>query len=404
MSIFRHLNLREELVYAFIWLLVFLFPLVTGHIHQPGGAAGGGIPWHDITVMWRFVALFLAAFIVHDLLVAPRLVWQRRLVPYLLQAVLLLALFAGAHTLLSRHLFNGAPRHVVEFPMRAPNAMHDGPRKPVPDDGRPRRPHRGPRMGGAPFLLIVATPREVSAILTMVLLFGINIAVKFTFRSTDEQQRISQLERRNLEQQLQYLKYQINPHFFMNTLNNIHALVDIDPEQAKSTIVLLSKMMRYVLYDGERPLIDLRREADFIGHYVQLMSIRYSSNVSVTTDFPDELPQAQVPPLLLVTFVENAFKHGVSATAPSDIVITLAEAPDGGIDFRVDNTLHPAPAATAHQAAIDGDRRGGVGLRNALERLRLIYGKAYTYAATTADGVYTASLHLPLQPDRKSVV
>ena len=118
------------------------------------------------------------------------------------------------------------------------------------------------------------------------------------------------LEKENLNQQLEYLKYQINPHFFMNTLNNIHALVDIDPEKAKTTIVELSKMMRYLLYEGNNSLIPLHREVEFLRNYITLMKLRYTDKVKIDTDIPVSLPDRRLPPLLLITFVENAFKHG----------------------------------------------------------------------------------------------
>ena len=94
-----------------------------------------------------------------------------------------------------------------------------------------------------------------------------------------DEQQMEELKRQNLQAEMDYLRYQINPHFFMNTLNNIHALVDIDPERAKTTIVELSKMMRYILYEGSNRLIPLPREVQFLNNYVQLMRLRYTDKV-----------------------------------------------------------------------------------------------------------------------------
>lgn len=107
-------------------------------------------------------------------------------------------------------------------------------------------------------------------------LFGFNIGVKIFFKTEKDRMLLQQLESKNMEQQLEYLKYQITPHFFMNTLNNIHALIDINPEKAKDTLVELSKMMRYLLYEADKPLVPLQREDQFIYSYIKLMRLRFT--------------------------------------------------------------------------------------------------------------------------------
>ena len=148
--------------------------------------------------------------------------------------------------------------------------------------------------------------------LIALLMFSFNIAVKLFFKSVRDQEAMKELEHNNLQTELDYLKYQINPHFFMNTLNNIHALVDIDTEKAKQTIVELSRLMRYVLYESNNRLISLSKELQFLNHYIELMRIRYTDKVRIDVSFPTDTGEVQVPPLLFVSFVENAFKHGVS--------------------------------------------------------------------------------------------
>ena len=111
-----------------------------------------------------------------------------------------------------------------------------------------------------------------------------------------------------MQAEMDYLKYQINPHFFMNTLNNIHALIDIDTEYAKNAVIELSKMMRYVLYDSGREIISLNKDIQFIQNYIGLMRIRYTNDVDIRVEYPHDLPtQVSIPPLLLIVFVENAF-------------------------------------------------------------------------------------------------
>jgi LytS/YehU family sensor histidine kinase len=171
----------------------------------------------------------------------------------------------------------------------------------------------------------------------------------------------------------------------MNTLNNIHALVDIDPEQAKNTIVEPSKMMRYVLYEGNNTMIPLQRECDFIKHYVRLMSMRYSDKVKINIDVPLQAGEGQLPPLLLITFVENAFKHGITYKKQSFIDILLYV--DGGkIYFSCTNS----------KAEKKNGEQGGVGLANVRQRLDIIYGDRYDYDVKDTDDTYQVSLTLPM--------
>ena len=177
----------------------------------------------------------------------------------------------------------------------------------------------------------------------------------------------------------------------MNTLNNIHALVDIDPEQAKNTIVELSKLMRYVLYDGSRPTIPLSKETEFLKHYIGLMRLRYSDSVRIEVDIPDETPDVQVPPLLFVSFVENAFKHGISYQSESFIMVSL-NVREGYISFSCINSKHET----------NQDPHSGIGLENTRKRLRLLYQDNYTFNINENAKTYEVLLKIPVNYDQMS--
>ena len=213
--------------------------------------------------------------------------------------------------------------------------------------------------------------RDILAIVVLILMFGANLGIKGYFRSRDDRKRLAELEHENLEQQLEYLRYQINPHFFMNTLNNIHALVDIDPEKAKETIVELSKMMRFVLYEGNKQGVPLSREMDFIRHYVTLMQLRYTDKVRITLDLPAEVPDRQIPPLILITFIENAFKHGISYQHESFIEVKVAVEGES-LHFTCRNS----------KAESSNEEKGGVGLANVRKRLNLLYDNTIPSTST----------------------
>lgn len=187
---------------------------------------------------------------------------------------------------------------------------------------------------------------------------------------------------------MEYLKYQVNPHFFMNTLNNIHALVDIDPERAKTTIVELSKMMRHILYEGSKKLIPLTREVEFLNLYVQLMRLRYTRKVHINVDVPPQLPELKLPPLMLIIFVENAFKHGISYREESFIDIKL----------RVENKRLLFCCCNSKPTQVQRtNEKGGMGLQNVRQRLELLYDDDYTLDISDGEKTYEVKLDIPMQ-------
>ena len=250
-----------------------------------------------------------------------------------------------------------------------------------PDDGPPR--------GELPPLFF--GQHDIMAFVILFLLLGTNLGMKFYFKMNHEHEILDELKNKNMEQQLEYLKYQINPHFFMNTLNNIHAMVDIDTEKAKALILELSKLMRYLLYEGANSTVPLQHEVDFLNNYLTLMRIRYTEKVKIDVDIPASVPDRNVPPLLFIPFVENAFKHGVSYQKESFIHIQLL------ID---DDTL----SFVCRNSKIDekDEEHGGVGLANVKKRLQLIYGDNHSLDITDDNKVFDVHLSIPLLHEKQS--
>ena len=172
----------------------------------------------------------------------------------------------------------------------------------------------------------------------------------------------------------------------MNTLNNIHALIDIDADSAKSAVIDLSKMMRYVLYDSGHASTTLERDLQFLRNYIELMRIRYTDDVEIRIDTPEGLPlQAAIPPLLLIVFVENAFKHGVSSHRPSFIHISIGHAA-GRVEATIANSRTPRTPAN----------KPGIGLENVRKRLTLIYGEGnYALTILPEEERFTVKLSIP---------
>lgn len=181
----------------------------------------------------------------------------------------------------------------------------------------------------------------------------------------------------------------------MNSLNNIHALIDIDKVKAQKTVVELSNMMRYVLYDKSSTFVPMEKEVKFLGSYIDLMRLRYTDKLEIKTDFSTEPQGIYVPSLLFMQFLENAFKHGVTYKKKSLIEVSLkADEAVGNLIFTCRNTLPESPNTTVVRTG------GGIGVENARKRLELLYsGKAQLLISNNGEW-YNVELKIPIQYDQ----
>ena len=366
---------KEHIIYTLMWIALYLSPLM-GIYMRMSGNPHIVFSWDEILNAWKFNTVWLVLFAIHNFLLAPLLIVKRRTWLYTALAVALLVA-----TMFTLSVIRPSDSRMLHAPQRSECCEHDC----MNAEMMASKQQPPPMRGGGP--LVMFGPGEVVLFFGGLLLMGMNLGVKLYFRSQEATKALAQIEKHALERQLQYLKYQVNPHFFMNTLNNIHALVDIDPERAKASIVELSKLMRYVLYEGNNRLTPLSREVQFLRNYVQLMSMRYTGNVSISLDVPDVLPDSMLPPLLLVIFVENAFKHGISYRTKSFVEISLQ--PHG-------NRLLFSCRNSRPEIKHDENMKGGVGLSNVRRRLDLLFPGNYTLDIKEQEDTYTVCLDIPL--------
>lgn len=396
--IMRGQKKSELVLYAVLWAILFAAAAIGVYwdgihpnpeeIAMRGMAHAHSYDVRDLLGTWRLLSLFCITFFIHNFVVAPLLVYRNKKWQYGICALLLMAAFVGF--VMTRNDFKPRRRfHNMEW-----RAHRHDTASPTPPYHEPWDKRRGPRpMKAKPF----GGPTTV-AFTIMLLLLALNIGAKHYFKSLDDSKRMKDLERENLNQQLQYLKYQINPHFFMNTLNNIHALVDIDQEEAKLMIETLSKLMRYVLYEADKPMASLKDEIDFLNHYINLMKIRYADDVRISISMPTSFPNVQVPSLLLATFIENAFKHGVSCLRESFIEVCLnIDERSEKLCFVCRNSKKPLSEEHIGKGSKADKEKGGVGLKNALRRIKLIYGTDYEFKIEDNADDYRLTLRLPLR-------
>lgn len=381
-------TLLEQIVYLIIWIFIGVAPIVSTYSAQ-NTLPDHTTVWKDIMQSWIIIAPFFVLFLLNNFILIPKLFLRKNYLWYTISIIL--TLFILFKVVPESVLFYQLSENRQEQFMPGSDMRPHGERLPHPKDGehssemRPPLPyrHHNRRQPMPPRM----QPNTITFInLTIaILLIGFNLTIKLFIKSLRDEEVMKDLEHQKLESELQYLKYQLNPHFFMNTLNNIHALIDIDSRKAKTSIIELSKLMRYVLYESNKDYIELTKEITFLQNYIELMRLRFTESLNIQTDFPLIVPEVKIPPLLLISLLENAFKHGVSYREASFIHICL-KIDNGSLIFKCSNSKHRTKK----------DEHHGVGLENVKKRLQLLFGNNYTYTVNENENEYNVSLNIPL--------
>ncbi|TDQ06904.1 sensor histidine kinase [Pedobacter metabolipauper] len=326
------------LLHTLLWML-FAFILL---FYQP-------LSW-DIALPYQFwvkqsciLMLLVFIFYLNSTIFVPQLLMKNR------NLVFVLIIFGIS-------LLAGPLVKVVDEALNLPELMQQSFSK----AGFQRPPRRGDRL-------------DLFLLMMTLLIVGISTSVTLIQRWQTNKQEGEALEKEKIASELSFLKAQINPHFFFNTLNNIYALTHIDIETSRMALHKLSRMMRYLLYDTQAGITPLSKEVFFIVDYIELMKLRLNEFTEVTFNEPIVQSDVQIAPMLFLPYIENAFKHGVSTTEPSHIFIHLAL--DGNrLKMTVKNAIFNAHAATA-------DEYGGIGLMNTKRRLDLLYPGKHSFSA-----------------------
>lgn len=231
---------------------------------------------------------------------------------------------------------------------------------------------------------------DFAIIATSALVLGISTSITTIQKWQKDRQLHQELEQDRVSSELSFLKAQINPHFFFNTLNNIYALTHVNAEVSRKAIHQLSRMMRYVLYDTQNSTTLLSQEIAFIKDYISLMELRLTDVVKIEFTSPAVLKDTAIAPMIFLPFIENAFKHGVSATHPSHISITITQN-DTSVELNVVNTIIKEQSNNLEEGS-------GIGLNNTKRRLDLLYPGKHTLIIneSTTENIYLVHLTLNL--------
>lgn len=221
----------------------------------------------------------------------------------------------------------------------------------------------------------------IVSLLVNLMAIGIALSIRYVMRQNEKKQKV-------IEAELAWLKNQINPHFLFNTLNNISSLTQINADEAQNAVMQLSDLLRYAMYETNNPRVPITGEVDFMRNYIELMKLRCNEMTKVEAQLSISNTQTEIAPLLFISLIENAFKHGTNSNAPATIDIHLEQVNDT-IIFTCDNTNNPKPTK---------DRSGsGIGMENTRRRLELMYHGNYTWEqAVTPENIYHTKISIRL--------
>lgn len=344
------------IIHLLVWIIVFGFPFFLMD-------RSVSFDWKRFTNSIPMLIAFMLVFYINYFVLIKKYLFEKKIGHFIVINILLIVALA-----LFMHYWNDIYRMFVPVPLE--------------DMPPPKRRHFNP----SPLLFIVRNITSLGAIA------GLSVALKMSSRWSQVESERKELEKAKSEAELQNLKNQISPHFLLNTLNNIYALIEFNPPKAQEAVMDLSKLLRHLLYDNNQTYVPLQQEADFITNYIELMRIRLADNVTVTTDFSlQEHSSTLISPLIFISLIENAFKHGISVGKPSFIEMKLTENIDHSVEFSVRNSYFPKTKS---------DMSGsGIGLELIKKRLELLYYGHYTWSTDIKGNVYESILRIDTQKE-----
>ena len=342
----QHNRLILNVAQVLIWACAMLLPAAVTLLISGDSSRFARTFWPSFYMMLPICLVYLLNYF----LLVPKLLFRKQVVWFIVLNVLLLAL------------------------LNAPSLF---PRGEIPEGLRAQLQRRD--------ILAFRIPTLISAAFFQLVFIFLAIGVRSIIRSNDIQFQLQEEKRKTAEAELTWLKHQLNPHFLFNTLNNISSLTQIDPDKAQESIGQLSDTLRYALYDTETDKVPLSGEVGFMDNYIRLMQLRCNELTEVTTSWDLPSGDVKIAPLLFISPIENAFKHGVNARMASFVHIGLH--PEGkDLVFSCDNSVFEKTGE---------DHIGsGIGVENLKRRLELIYPNAYSYEQTEKDGVYSVRITL----------
>lgn len=369
-----------------LWGLVLLAPLYSMSNNSSGIVDYK--PYFSYLVRMGILAIL---FYVNYLYLIDKFLFNKKFVSYIGINILLIVLVVILQTTAIRTLFASSPMEARKGPieMRHPRFNPPGPPpiggqfdKPFPMDENFR-----PRPDSFIFM------RIISDYLLIILIIGISVALKTTYRWYRDSINLESIKSTQLEADLQNLRTQLNPHFLFNTLNNIYSLIAIDSDKAQDSVHRLSGLLRYVLYENEK-FVPMDRELIFTQNYIDLMKLRLSPNFKVNVMIEGNSSTDPIASLMFMTLIENAFKHGIKNGSESFIDIKILVESGKGVLCTVENSMIENHSDMESQ-------NSGIGLANLSKRLELLYPDKHEFIAEQRDNKFVALLRIDFDNNKK---
>lgn len=359
----KQIQWNESIIYFGIILFIIASPIV----FQPNDT----LNWEWVKHRWMILLPFIILALVNHYILLPKLFFKNQKKIYLLIMLLSICTLTYLKTAVIQSQRPDRPyskmkkiRPLPDEPFKRENSRRNEGRE-RPMGKRPIRP-------------------ELEIFLAALAVVLLDTGFRSTFRLMKTEHYNVKLEKDNFKNRLSVLQHQISPHFFMNTLNNVHALISFDPDGAQEAIIKLSKLMRNILQTPESGEVPLSSEINFLNNYIDLMSLRFNDKLNLKTQFPSIIPSINIPPLLFTSIIENAFKYGVSYQNDSFIEITM-NITDHHLIFQIKNSIQG-----------EKEKSTGIGLQNTKDRLDLLYKSNYTLNINQENNIFDVELILPI--------
>jgi two-component sensor histidine kinase len=365
----KKIKYTEIVLITFVWLVLMLTPILFREdIYSP--------ILRSVLIQLQILIPLLVLFLINRFVLVPRFLFKGKQAIYFFLVFGSIVLFTAASFFYDTTIKNIPPPGTSQF---------EGGLKPPPyafpggvDQFGNLRPAQTP--------LSRPIPPFANFLILSILVVGFDTGLRSGLRWMEVENEKVRLEKENLDTQLVLLRNQVSPHFFMNTLNNIHSLVDINTDEAKEAIIKLSRMMRYLLYETETEKTTIKKEVEFLESYINLMKLRFSEKVKISLILPTTIPEKTIPPFLFISLIENAFKHGISYREESFIHIDLIV-----VEERL---LLVVKNSKTDNSQIN--EYSGIGIENTRKRLALIYGSNYHLDIIDNEVLFTVNLSIPL--------
>jgi hypothetical protein len=211
-------------------------------------------------------------------------------------------------------------------------------------------------------------------------------------KNTDLEQKKLETELKLKEAELNLLKAQIHPHFLFNTLNNLYGLTLEKSELASNLVLRISDLLDYMLYKCNQPKVDLQNELKHLQNYIEIEQLRYGERLQIEINYSGEAGNLQIAPMLLLPFVENAFKHGVSKQISQPYIRMNIGIQDLQLQLFLENSFNGA-------AQKEEDYSKGIGLKNVKKRLEMLYPEKYSLSVSNEETIFRVDFSILLEPN-----